>query len=299
MGRFCSLTLLGRLRKRITIISAYQVPKNSGSRGKTTSLQQQVLQLKKDGDSDQHPPKHFCASLDIFIDNKITAGHQIILGGDFNEDVSLNLNGITRIIANHNLVDVMRSQLGTNNEPPTYSPGSKRIHYILMTADVASLVKACGAEHFNHRFFSDHRGLYADLRLSGLFDRNLSPLASPKYRDIQSGNLTLIRKYITTLSARLAANKNIPAHVALLASNVDNHAAEQLDTEMTGAMLAAGKVCAHTARLPISPQLHEAQTRHRIFQQVLTQLHTHRDMSHQITKRQGQLTEHIILPTGD
>jgi hypothetical protein len=94
-----------------------------------------------------------------------------------------------------------------------------------MTADVASLVKACSAEPFNHRFFSDHRGLYADLRLSGLFDRNLSPLASPKYRDIQSGNPTLIRKYITTLLARLAAN-HIPARVALLASNVDNHAAE-------------------------------------------------------------------------
>jgi hypothetical protein len=75
MGRFCSLTLLGRLGKRITIISAYQVPKSSGSRGKTTSHQQQVLQLRKDGDSDQHPRKHFCTSLDIFIDNKITAGH--------------------------------------------------------------------------------------------------------------------------------------------------------------------------------------------------------------------------------
>jgi hypothetical protein len=126
-----------------------------------------------------------------------------------------------------------------------------------MTANVASLVKACGAEPFNHRFFSDHWGLYADLRLSGLFHRNLSPLASPKYRDIRSGNPTLIRKYITTLSARLAAN-GIPARAALLASNVDNYAAEQLDTEMTDTMLAACKVCAHTARLQISPNYTKA-----------------------------------------
>jgi exonuclease III len=197
MGRFCSLTLLGRLGKRITIISAYQVPKNSGSRGKTTSHHQQVLQLKKDGDTGQQPRKHFCASLDAFIDNKITAGHQIILGGDFNEDVGLNLNGITRIIANHNLVHVMQSQLGANNELPTYARWSKRIDYIFMIADVAFLVQVCGAEPFNHRFFSDHRGLYADLRRSGLFDRNLSPLASPKYCDIRSSNPALIRKYIT------------------------------------------------------------------------------------------------------
>jgi hypothetical protein len=146
----------------------------------------------------------------------------------------------------------MRSQLGADNEPPTYARGSKRIDYIFMTADVASLVKACGAQLLNHRFFSNHRSLYADLQLLGLFDRNLSPLASPKYPDIRSGKPALIRKYITTLSACLAA-ADIPACVALLASNVDNHAAEQLDTEMTDATLAAGKVCAHTARLPISP----------------------------------------------
>jgi hypothetical protein len=150
VGRFCSLTLLGRLGKRITIISAYQVSKNSGPCGKTTSHHQQVFQLKKDGDSDQQPQKHFCASLDTFIDNKITAGHQIILGSDFNEDVGLDLNGITHIIANHNLVNVMRSQLDANNEPPTYACGSKRIDYIFMTADVASLVQACGGEPFNH-----------------------------------------------------------------------------------------------------------------------------------------------------
>jgi hypothetical protein len=131
----------------------------------------------------------------------------------------------------------------------------------------------------------------------GLFNRNLSLLASPKYCDIQSGNPTLIRKYITTLSARLAAN-DIPACVALLASTVDNLAAEQLDAEVTDAMLAAGKVCAHTARLPMSPQLHEAQTRHRIFQEVLTQLRTHRDsISRQITKQQRQLPEHVLIPT--
>jgi hypothetical protein len=126
-----------------------------------------------------------------------------------------------------------------------------------MTPDVALLVQAYGAEPFNHQFFLDHRGLCVDLQLLGLFVRNLSSLASPKYHDIQSRNPTLIRKYITYLSQRLAAN-NILAPVALLESTAVNTAAQQLDEEVTNAMLAAGKVCAHTAWLPVFPQLHKA-----------------------------------------
>jgi hypothetical protein len=184
MGQFYSLTLLGRLGKCTTIISAYQVPKNSGSHGKTTSRQQQVLQLKKDGESNQHPQKHFCASLDHFIHNKVDAGHHIILGGDLKEEVGLHLNGITSVIAKHDLVDVMQTQLGADNETATYACGSKRIDHVVMTVDVASLVKACGGEPFNQQFFSDHKQLYVNLQLLGLLDRNLSPLASPTYRDI-------------------------------------------------------------------------------------------------------------------
>jgi hypothetical protein len=59
------------------------------------------------------------------------------------------MNGITRVIAKHRLADVMQSHLGPDDEPATYARGSKRLHYIFMTADVASLIKSCGAEPFN------------------------------------------------------------------------------------------------------------------------------------------------------
>ena len=163
--------------------------------------------MKRDGELDQNPRRQFCTSLDNFLTSKIKEDHQIILGGDFNDEIGLDMNGITRVIAKHNLTDVMRSSLlGATNEPATDARGTRRIDYIFMSADVASLVQSCGAEPFNHRFFSDHRGLYVDLQLSGLFDRNLSPLASPSYRDIKSGNPTLIRKYITSLSNKLSHN---------------------------------------------------------------------------------------------
>jgi hypothetical protein len=296
MGRFCAITLLGRLGKRITIISAYQAPKNSGAAGITTVHQQQVLQMKREGITDQNPRRQFCKALDTFLAEKLKAKHQIILGGDFNEDIGTNMHGLTGVISKHNLTDVLQSQLNMDDEPATYARGSKRIDYVFATADVAALVRTCGAEPFNHRFFSDHRGIYVDLVLSGLFDRNLSPLASPQHRDIRSGNPRHIQKYITEIKKQFTKNE-IQTRCEYIAENQDDDIAESLDANITSAMLLAGKACAHTSRLPVSPQLHAAQTHHRICQQVVTQFRTNRDMSLQIARKQAQLQEPIQLAT--
>jgi hypothetical protein len=60
----------------------------------------------------QHPRRQFCKALDIFLQTKIDDGHQIILGGDLNEDLSLNMQGFTRIVSKHNLGDIHHVNLG-------------------------------------------------------------------------------------------------------------------------------------------------------------------------------------------
>jgi hypothetical protein len=164
-----------------------------------------------------------------------------------------------------------------------------------MSEDIASLVVNCGAKPFNHRFFSDHRGMYVDLKMEGLFDQNLSPLASPKYRDIRSGRPRQIQKYIGKLQTLLAKTQVSARSSALKTSGTPTQA-EALDREITDAMLAAGKTCAQTTRLPVSPKLHEAQTRHRILQMIVSQFKTKRDMTAQIQKKQDQLPEPFPLP---
>jgi endonuclease/exonuclease/phosphatase family metal-dependent hydrolase len=95
---------------------------------------------------------------------------------DFNDELGSSINGITKVVTDCNLVDVYAEKHG---EVPAYSRGTKRLDYILMTPIVASHVARCGADPFNHRFFSDHRGIYVDLELEGLFNQNLPPLARP------------------------------------------------------------------------------------------------------------------------
>jgi hypothetical protein len=164
-----------------------------------------------------------------------------------------------------------------------------------MTEQIASHTSSCGAEPFNHRFYSDHRGIWVDLELLGLLDCNLPPLARPQFRDIQSGQPKLLRKYFAALGKYLPS-LDIPNRVSSL-TNRDDSLAETLDRKITSGMEAAGKSCETGKRLPRSGKLHIAQTTLRIYQQLLSQMRTHHDMTTQIIKRQNQLPSPILLPT--
>jgi hypothetical protein len=149
---------------------------------------------------------------------------------------------------------------------------------------------------FNHQFFSDHPGIFVDLKLEGLFDRNLPPLARPTYRDIRSDSTRLIWTYITELKRYLIEHK-IKERLDKLAESRDGVLAAELDQAITNGMLLAGAKCETAKRLPKSGKLHEAQTVMRIYQNVLSQLRTKRDLSQQIEKRQVQIPVTISIPT--
>jgi endonuclease/exonuclease/phosphatase family metal-dependent hydrolase len=125
----------------------------------------------------QRPRHHFCKDLTYLLQEHIKKYHEIILMGDFNDELGSSLRGITQVVTGCNLVDVYAARHGLEDEVPTYARGRKRLDYILMTPTIASYATRSGADPFNHRFFSDHRGIFVDLELERLFDRNLPPLA--------------------------------------------------------------------------------------------------------------------------
>jgi hypothetical protein len=165
-----------------------------------------------------------------------------------------------------------------------------------MTPPVASHVTQSGTEPFNHRFFSDHRGIFVDLELKGFFDHNLALLGRPTFWDIRSSSSRLIQVFITELKA-YRINHKIAEQIDQLAQARDDDLAEAIDQKITSGMLLAGSKCETTGRLPKSGILHEAQTTLQIYQNVLSQFRTKRDISKQIEKLQVQLPIAIALPT--
>lgn len=156
MGRWCGVTLLGKQAKKYTIICAYQVPLVTGTSGPSTSHTQQLLMLKLADKVNQRPRHHFCKDLTYLLQEHIKEDHEIILMGDFNDELGSSLRGITQVVTDCNLVDVYAARHGLEDEVPTYARGRKRLDYILMTPTIASYATRSGADPFNHRFFSDH-----------------------------------------------------------------------------------------------------------------------------------------------
>jgi hypothetical protein len=292
-----NMGLLGRLRAKITVVCTYQVVHTRGPSGPTTAFTQQLLMLKRQLRNNQRPRKEYQYQRDLrsFLESKINDGHEIALCGDLNEELGRSAGGMTQLVSDLGLVDIHTRDFGLDNEVATYARGTKRLDYILMTEQIASHTSSCGAEPFNHRFYSDHCGIWADLELLGLLDRNLPPLARPQFHDIRSGQPKLVRKYVAEIGKYLSS-LDIPNRVSSL-TNQDNSLAETLDNEITSGMKAAGKSCETGKRLPRSGKLHIAQTTLRIYQQLLSQMRTHRDMTTQILKHQNQLPSPILLPT--
>jgi exonuclease III len=133
--------------------------------------------LKQAHQENQCPRDHFCKDLQFLLQDRINSGHEIILMGNFNEELGCLTRGFTKVVTECNLVDVYAAKDGLEEEVPTYARGQKRLDHFLMTPSIASHVICSGAELFNHRFFSDHRGIFVNLEPKGLFDRNLAPLA--------------------------------------------------------------------------------------------------------------------------
>jgi hypothetical protein len=251
--------------------------------------------LKRQQRKTQLPRREYQNGLRSFLESKINDDHEIVLCGDLNEELGSIAGGMTQLASDLGLIDIHTRELGLDNEVPTYARGTKRLDYILMTEQIASHTTNCGVEPFNHRFYSDHRGIWVDLKLLGLFDRNLPPLARPQFRDIRSGRPKLVCKYVAELGKYLSS-LDIPNRVSSL-TNRDDSLAETLDDKIATDMKTAGKSCETGKRLPRSGKLHIAQITLRIYQQLLSQMRTHRNMTTQILKRQIQLPSPILLPT--
>jgi exonuclease III len=95
MGRWCGVTLLEKRAKKYTIICAYQVRLVTGTSSPSTSHTQQLLMLKLADKVNQRPHHHFCKDLTYLLQQHIKKDHEIVLMGDFNDELGSLLRGIT------------------------------------------------------------------------------------------------------------------------------------------------------------------------------------------------------------
>jgi hypothetical protein len=120
MGRWSWLKFIGREKRIITMISAYQVCSKPTYATGTTAYHQQESLLRQKGISKPNPRKYFHRDLTEFIRISKTRNKLIILVGDFNEPIT-ERSSMARIAAKHNLVDILFQRHHEHPEPNTYA----------------------------------------------------------------------------------------------------------------------------------------------------------------------------------
>lgn len=264
MGRWTAMRYSGRQGTHVTVISAYQVCAGKVRPGSITAANQQQSQItlesiKQGIDSRVAPRNAFIQDLQSFIHEWQTKGDDIILLGDFNEDMASENSGIARLAQDCHLVDVFQERFHRNDAPATFRKGPRRIDFALVSQRVSPLIKLAGYDPFGYRLPSDHRGFFLDLDIQALLHSVPTPLSPLSQRDFNTRQPGVIVDYVRA-KVKYLDDHNFSARLQNLQESVaPNHPlAEALDRDLTRAAEHAAKHCARRKTTPWSPKFAEA-----------------------------------------
>ena len=261
MGRWVTTSLATSPTTQIRIISAYQVCAAGARQGSNTAASQQRAQIMEEqaGSDTMHrstPREAFVRDLINFIRQVQHDGEDIILIGDFNEEINEPLSGTDQIAMTCGLVDLFGIRLGSNNIPSTYQRGTRRLDYALISPSLLQHVRAAGYDPFGYRIPTDHRGLYLDLASDTLFSQDIIPLAPATKRDFTSTSPGTVVKYVTAKMAYLDGHNFFDRlHNLNTLDQPDPILAESLDRDFQRASQHAARVCKKRQQPPWSPKL--------------------------------------------
>ena len=293
MGRWVSISLTGAHNRRIRIIAAYQVCSNSRQGTHTAASQQRSQIIEEQSTSGfinrPTPRQAFIQDLQSFILQVQSEGEEIIVVGDFNEEIITPSSGMDQLATTCGLADVFSVRTGSATLPATYQRGPRRIDYALMSPTLLEKVQAAGYDPFGYRIPTDHRGFYIDFDKEALFANDPVNLAPLEKRGFSSHTPGTVVKYVTAKMTYLQDHNFFQRLEHLQNLRQPNHIlAESLDRDFQRASLHAAKECSRRQQAPWSPQLAEAWAELHFYRLARSSTTNDVDVSDAITKLQSQ-----------
>eukprot|EP00980_Cylindrotheca_fusiformis_P026507 scaffold16318_cov93-Cylindrotheca_fusiformis.AAC.1 len=187
------------------------------------------------------------------------------------------------ICSRHNLVDAVTARHPHACHTPTYSRGTKRLDYALISPELIPFLHASGLNQFNEVSTSDHRALFLDFDRSGIL-RTGVPLVTSSRRIMHSDSAS-IKEFVQYAYDHLKSNnvferlEHLPSPTEDIQDISSKPAADCLDRLITQALLSAERKVAKPPKPPWSEALHLASATYRLWKTVLTSRLTKMDMS--------------------
>lgn len=256
LGRWMWMLLRGKGTLQCGIISLYRAVKSTGD---SSAYRQQQRELESI-DDDTCPREAILRDLLFLIDTWQNTGIQIIIMGDFNEDVTSNK--IRARLERKGLKEVFLNQHG--QPPNTYNRGTRPIDGIFTTNNLTPL--RCGYTASNWGLHTDHRLLWMDVDVESLFG-TLHPPWIPRARRLKLVDPRIVKKFLQ-IRIDLMEKDDIIARTKGLLNNIMNEGMtttncqllEKIDSDRTSHMLIAEQGCRklHMGNVAWSPPFQQA-----------------------------------------
>lgn len=300
LGRWTESELTGRCNRKVTIICAYMVCKDSIERsGPNTAYTQQWRILKEQQPQlDPDPRTIVFEDLKKRITDIRQQGHEVIVLMDANDTLQNTRSALTKWTLETNLIDPLVQRHGTEGEPPTHARGSQRIDYILVSEHISEYVTACGILPLHSICFSDHRALFLDIDLQAFLQSEPPSNMSRVSRGISSEDPRSVKKYQENLLKALNSHdfesmlnevdKNIAIHGPI---DSVHEMIELIDKKFTQVRLDCEKESQSKHRHPWSPALRDASHANHYWNIWLSQVRQNKDFWH---SRQRFVTQETV-----
>ena len=190
--------------------------------------------------------------------------------GDFNDNLQSSNNQFGKhIFHDLGLVDVhttLNSIKRCQDLPSTYNRSStnRRIDYMIVSPQLMPFITRAGIEPFQEGLkTSDHRGLFFDIHLERVLGKPVH-LSTAPHRRIQSTHPKLAPAYRRAVM-EYCDKHHVFTRCSQLEEQPSARQCEQIDADITRAMLSADKKIGRTFAVPWSPVLMRARRKVRFW----------------------------------
>ena len=255
MGRWSSVTFIGRQHRRITVVTGYRCVRSSGDN--SVWSQEKIFLRAKLNKNSPHPRRQFIYDLSEYLNEKRRQGHDLIVALDANEVIGEESCGISKLMHDCGLFDLLDipADDASIQLKDTFRRGTnRRIDYILGTERVLESARRRGALAYNDGIVSDHRGLFVDFDPSILLGGTATDPVALSNRGFTSKNAKTVTKYVDHLERYWEDHKisgriqKLQTEAKQLTRTAIRTRFDAIDRDITRGMLAAEKKVRHADR---------------------------------------------------
>jgi hypothetical protein len=159
--------------------------------------------------------------LEAFIQHLQAQKHDIIVGGDWNDSISIPNSRLLKLSTSLDLVDPWLTFYPHHPEFPTFELGTQRIDSILVSRRLLPSIERIGYSPVGGLFLTDHRTVMLEFNTNNLFGNDTDPLpAMVVSRGVRTKDLQSVTTFIATMHSHLAANNAFKRAMTLTDSTV-------------------------------------------------------------------------------